>query len=32
VVVTSSTGKTYTLAPGSLSISGNVVTTTSTPH
>lgn len=32
VVVTSSTGQTYTLPPSSLSISGNVVTTTSTPH
>jgi len=30
VVVTSSSGKTYTLMPSTLSISGNVVTTTST--
>ena len=30
VVVTSASGKTYTLAPSTLSISGNVVTTTST--
>jgi hypothetical protein len=30
VVVTSTSGKTYTLAPSSLSISGNIVTTTST--
>jgi hypothetical protein len=30
VVVTDSSGKTYTLAPSSLSISGSVVTTTST--
>lgn len=32
VVVTSSTGQTYTLPPSSLSISGGVVTTTTTPH
>lgn len=32
VVVTSSTGQTYTLPPSSLSISGSVVTTTTTPH
>lgn len=32
VVVTSSTGQTYTLPASSLSISGNIVTTTSTPH
>src|SRR5689334_18729953 len=30
VVVTSTSGKTYTLAPSTLSISGSVVTTTST--
>ena len=30
VVVTSASGKTYTLAPSTLSISGNIVTTTST--